>query len=216
MQAMPGTADYGYSTRPLLSGTVLSVNDHRVVVETDQGRKVAMVMDSRTMVPRDIAPGSVLRAEFKEMQDGRYYAERISLVDSHAPYREQAYAYTRDSDVSSAGILGDCESVQPSPGNAATSVSSYERGRSGDRGTDHAAAMDRSASDRDRSGSAEKDRVASGQNSSSEKDRIAANDVSGRAGTLPQTASRRPLFLLFGLLGLGSAGAITYLRLRTA
>ena len=203
MQAMPGTADYNFSTRPLLSGTVLSVNDHRVVLETDQGRKVAMVMDSRTMVPRDIAPGSILRAEFKEMQDGRYYAERIHLVGTDANYREQAYAYTRDSDVSSAGIIGDCESVEQTPGNATTSVVSYEHGQSGDHGSEHAGSMDRSNRDRDHHGA-------------SDEDRVAMNDENGREGMLPETASRRPLFLLLGLLGLGTAGAITYLRLRTA
>ena len=115
MNAMPGTADYYFSTRPLISGTVVALNDHRLVVETDQGRKVALVMDSRTLVPREVAPGSMLRAEFQEMNDGRYYAERISLIGSGVANREQAYANTVDNDVATAGIIGDCESVSRTP-----------------------------------------------------------------------------------------------------
>jgi hypothetical protein len=46
-----GTVDYQFSTRPMTSGRVVSVNDHWLVVETDQGQKVGLVMDSHTMVP---------------------------------------------------------------------------------------------------------------------------------------------------------------------
>ena len=208
MRAMPGTADHLDSTTPLISGTVMSVNDHRVVVETDQGQKVALVMDSRTLVPRDIAPGSMMRAEFREMQDGRYYAQRIRLVGKNSEYREQAYAYTRDSDVSSAGIIGDCESVVPTPGNSATSVAGDPHGD--DRVSDRDATRDRDMST-DQGMSADHDKK-----KGSDEDRISANDEHGRDGTLPDTASRRPLFLILGLLGLASAGAITYLRMRTA
>lgn len=199
MRAMPGTADHNYSTRPLVSGTVLSVNDHRVVVETDQGRKVAVVMDSRTLVPREIAPGSHLRAEFKQMQDGRYYAQRIHLIPSGTEYREQAYANTMDNDVASAGVVGDCESVVPTPGNAATaaSVAAYQPVGSTDK------TADQNAADRDGS-------------SNPEEDQVAANEGANGDGSLPETASQRPLFLLLGLLALGAAGAFTYVRLRSA
>lgn len=122
MKAVPITLDHYFSTRPMLSGRVVSVNDHRLVVQTDQGRMVAMVMDSRTMVPREIALGTGMRSEFTELKDGRYYAKRVSLTGTGIADREQALANTRDTDLAVAGNIGDCASVSPSPANAVTSA----------------------------------------------------------------------------------------------
>jgi hypothetical protein len=206
MRAMPGTQDHHYSSRPLISGRVMSVTDHRVVVETDQGRNVALVMDSRTMVPREISPGSLLRAEFREMDDGRYYAQRIHLIGSEAEYREQAYANTVDNDFATAGTIGDCESIVPTPGTSATSASVASHApTSGTGTTDHGATSDHM------------DHGATTQTTTdAEQDRVAANEAYDRDGTLPETASQRPLYLLLGLLALGSAGVVTFLRLRKA
>ena len=226
-QGMPGTVQHLYSTQPLISGTVLSVNDHRVLVKTDQGRKVAMVMDSRTMVPRELAPGSRMRAEFIQMQDGRYYAQRIHLISPGADHRVQAYANTMDNDVESAGIIGDCESVVPTPENSATAAA-YQPNRHGNSSASHAGSSNPNGTG-DRYGT-------SGQNGSSNQngtsdpnrttdrngtraqgdDRVAGYDETGRATTLPQTASQRPLYLLLGLLALGTAGVSTFVRSRTS
>jgi hypothetical protein len=108
MTAIPATADYQFSTRAMISGRVVSVNDHRLVVVTDQGQPVGLIMDSHTMVPREITPGSVLRAEFMQLKDGRYYAKRISQVSSSVADREQAYAQTRDSDLLIAQNVPEC------------------------------------------------------------------------------------------------------------
>jgi LPXTG-motif cell wall-anchored protein len=94
--------------------------------------------------------------------------------------------------------------VVPTPGNAATSVASYSHGAGSDHSSDRVASAKSNGSS-DRAG-----------NGTADEDRVAANDESSRDGTLPQTGSPRPLFLLLGFLGLGAAGAITYLRLRTA
>jgi len=112
MTATPSTAAYRFSTEPMVSGNVIAVNDHRLVVETDQGQRVALVMDSNTMVPGDIAPGSTMRAEFREMKDGRYYATRVSRIGRRVPAREQTYAHTRDSDWAIAQNSSDCGSVR--------------------------------------------------------------------------------------------------------
>jgi LPXTG-motif cell wall-anchored protein len=108
ISATPASADYVFSTRPMLTGRVLSVNDHQLVVVTDQGQTVGLVMDSRTMVPTEVAPGSIMRAEFKPMDDGRYYAKRIAYVGPGVPDREQAYAHTRDGDAALAENNLDC------------------------------------------------------------------------------------------------------------
>lgn len=108
VSATPTSADYVFSTRPMVTGRVLSVNDHQLVVVTDQGQTVGLVMDSRTMVPSEVAPGSIMRAEFKPMDDGRYFAKRIAYVGPGIPEREQAYAHTRDSDAVLAMNTMDC------------------------------------------------------------------------------------------------------------
>jgi len=108
MTATPTTADYQFSTRPMISGRVVSVNDHRLVVETDQGRLLGLVMDSRTLLPGTVAPGSVVRVDFTDMKDGRHYATRISQIGSGVEGREQAYAHTHDSDFAVAQNTADC------------------------------------------------------------------------------------------------------------
>jgi hypothetical protein len=226
--AMPGTVEHLYSTRPFISGTVLSVNDHRVLVKTDQGRKVAMVMDSRTMVPRELAPGSRMRAEFTQMQDGRYYAQRIHLISPGTEHRVQAYANTMDNDVESAGIIGDCESVAPTPGNSATAVvAAYQPDRHGNRSESRVASSEQNGtvdpngtSDQygssSQNGTSDQNR-ATGRNGTSAQgdDRTSGYDETGGVTTLPQTASQRPLYLLLGLLALGAAGVSTFARSRT-
>ena len=108
MTATPTTADYVFSTRPMMSGRVVSVNDHQLIVDTDQGQRVGLVMDSRTMVPSEVAPGSVVRAEFRPMNDGRFFATRIAQTSSGIADREQAYTHTRDSDLALAQNTTDC------------------------------------------------------------------------------------------------------------
>jgi len=108
MSATPATADYQFSTHPMISGQVVSVNDHQLVVETYQGQQVGMVMDSRTVVPGKVAPGKLVRAEFAPMKDGRYYAKRVYEVSSSVASREQAFAHTQDSYAVSAQNTTDC------------------------------------------------------------------------------------------------------------
>ena len=122
MIATPTTADYQFSTRSMISGSVVSVNDHRLVVDTDQGQRVGLVMDSNTMVPGEVAPGSILRAEFTPMKDGRYYAKRISRIGSGVAAREQAYAHTGDSEFVIAQNPSDCGFVSAGTGNTMMSA----------------------------------------------------------------------------------------------
>lgn len=122
MMATPTTADYHSSTRPMVSGRVVSVNDHRLVVKTEQGQMVGLVMDSHTMVPGEVAPDAFVRAEFTQMKDGRYYANRIRTVLQGVAGREQAYAQTHDSDLMMAQSLSDCGYTSAGSGNTVTSA----------------------------------------------------------------------------------------------
>lgn len=182
MTATPNTADYNFSDRPMISGRVVSVNDHRLIIATNQGKAVGMVMDSRTMVPREVAPGTFLRVEFKQMTDGRYYAKRVNLLGGSEPNREQTYSQTLDSDLLIAQNLADCGFTSATGTNASVAnTEALERREIAS--TPYAAVVQ------------------------SEPVR-----VEERADTLPQTASDQTLILLLGLSSLGAAGFITVVR----
>jgi LPXTG-motif cell wall-anchored protein len=120
MKATPTTNDYVHSTRPMVSGRVVTVNDHRLVLRTEQGQRVGMVMDSQTMLSRAVEPGTFVRTEFARLKDGRYYAKIVDLVGSRVAEREQAYAHTIDSDNLLAQDVEDCGPVFPRSDGAMT------------------------------------------------------------------------------------------------
>lgn len=111
MTATPITADHGYSSRPMMSGRVLSANDHQLQVATEQGQRVGLVLDSRTLLPAEVGPGVAVRAEFTPMQDGRFYANRVHVVRETTLEREQAYAHTLDGVNALAQNTTDCNTV---------------------------------------------------------------------------------------------------------
>src|SRR2546428_11524998 len=95
LAAIPSTTDYLLATQPMISGRVVSVNDHAMVVDTDQGQQVTLAVDSRTMVPTDLGPGMVMRVEFKVIENGHFYAKRVIPIRSGvSTSRELAYART--------------------------------------------------------------------------------------------------------------------------
>jgi hypothetical protein len=98
--AIPNTSDYLHKTTPMISGTVLSVDDRQIVVDTDQGQRVTLLMDSRTMIPVDLAPGMVMRAEFRLMENGQYYANKITPIRGATPSRRADAVGQLDRDAS--------------------------------------------------------------------------------------------------------------------
>jgi hypothetical protein len=185
MTPVPGSADDWFSSRPMISGRVMAINDHRLVVETEQGKQVGLVMDSRTMVPGEVAPGSMMRAEFTQMKDGRYYANRIAVIEPGTVAREQAYAHTRDSDVEIARTSADCGFTTMASGNNATSTLEP------------------------RQQPAEARNAATGPVATQAP--VAAR-AAEEPKVLPPTGSDQPLLLLAGLLALGGAGVIAAVR----
>lgn len=184
MTATHSTQEFQDSNRPLLSGTVISVNDHRMLVETDQGQKVALTMDSNTMLPREVRPGSIVRAQFTPFTDGRYYAQRISRIGHRVLDREQAYAHTRDSEFANASTPPDCEPVSP-----ASTTTSYVAPPAQPVAPAPVYAQ----------------RIPDAP--------VAEAPAPAEAEeALPQTASNQPLILLFGLGALGLAGLVAVAR----
>ena len=201
VNAMPSTVDYLFSTRPMFSGQVVSVNDHRLVVDTDQGQRVSLVMDSRTMVPSEVAPGTSFRAEFKQMRDGRYYATRIWPVENGAGGREQAYAHTRDSELALAQSTPCGCSDEPSGVAAPSAAMERHENSSGRDGAVAQAEPQR-----------ESQRTESAAQSAPQSAAHAAPQKAGGASELPHTASSQPLLLLLGTIAVGGAGAVAAAR----
>jgi LPXTG-motif cell wall-anchored protein len=113
----------------MVSGRVTAVNDHQLIVDTEQGHMVGLLMDSRTMIPGDVAPGTIVRAEFRMMQDGRPYATRVQSISTSAADREQAYAHTSDEGVAYAQNVLDCGSMDnASRGTTASNMNRRSRG----------------------------------------------------------------------------------------
>ena len=95
LAAIPSTTAYNLATQPMISGKVATVSDRVLTVNTDQGGHATLAMDSKTMVPTDLAPGMAMRVEFKAMPDGHLYARRIIPIRGGMNMdRELAYART--------------------------------------------------------------------------------------------------------------------------
>ena len=112
LAAIPSTSTYLYSTQPMLSGMVMWVNEHQLAVETEQGEDVILALDSRTMVPVDLAPGMVMRVQFDVREDGNKYAKRIIPIrDGMSESRELAYSRERARDASEAQYVSTSDGV---------------------------------------------------------------------------------------------------------
>lgn len=135
LAAIPNTSDYLHRTTPMISGTVVSVDDQQIVVDTDQGKQVTMVMDSHTMLPVDLAPGMYMRAEFRVMENGQYYVNRITPVregrnsrhaDAYWNGRGQDLDLTRAHATQQDPVPGSSEPMvtagQPAPAEAAVAA----------------------------------------------------------------------------------------------
>lgn len=105
LAAIPATTDHRNATQPMITGTAMLVNEHQLLVNTEQGEEVLLTLDTRTMVPADIAAGMVMRVEFKFLDDGTRYAQRvIPIRGGQKVTRELAYSNERQpTDVQLAG-----------------------------------------------------------------------------------------------------------------
>ena len=93
---IPSTNDHRNATTPMITGTAMLVNEHQLLVETEQGEEVLLSLDSRTMVPADLAQGMMMRVEFKYLEDGSRLAERVVPIrEGQRTTRELAYSNER-------------------------------------------------------------------------------------------------------------------------
>ncbi len=108
MNAPRATFAWESSIRPMIAGRVVSANDHLLIVDTEQGQRVGVVMDSHTLVPGEVGPGVAIRAQYRHMDDGRYLAQRVYAIPESAAEREQAYAWSRDRNLALDPATVDC------------------------------------------------------------------------------------------------------------
>lgn len=108
MNAPRATFAWESSIRPMIAGRVVSANDHLLIVDTEQGQRVGVTMDSHTLVPAEVGPGVAIRAQYRHLDDGRYLAQRVYAVPESAAEREQAYAWSRDRVVTLDPTTIDC------------------------------------------------------------------------------------------------------------
>jgi len=96
LAAIPTTTDHRNATMPMITGTAMLVNEHQLLINTEQGEEVLLSLDSRTMVPADLATGMMMRVEFKYLEDGSRLAERvIPIRGGQKTTRELAYSNER-------------------------------------------------------------------------------------------------------------------------
>jgi len=96
LAAIPTTTDHRNATMPMITGTAMLVNEHQILINTEQGEEVLLSLDSRTMVPADLATGMMMRVEFKYLEDGSRLAERvIPIRGGQKTTRELAYSNER-------------------------------------------------------------------------------------------------------------------------
>ena len=180
--AIPNTTDFLNRTSPMISGTVFSVDDRQIVVDTDQEQRVTLVMDSRTMLPVDLAPGMVMRAQFRVMENGQYYVNRITPIRDIPKSGSRATSSVEPA-VPQASP-GDQPSTNPSnvaKASDATTAMTSRVGTSAPAATTHYA-------------------VTSAQTKDPAPDE------------LPPTAGSQSLLLLLGLLAVTAAGALVVKR----
>jgi LPXTG-motif cell wall-anchored protein len=96
LAATPTTTDNRNATTPMITGTASLVNEHQLLIQTEQGEEVLLSLDTRTMVPADLAPGMMMRVQFKYLEDGSRLAERvIPIRNGEKTTRELAYSNER-------------------------------------------------------------------------------------------------------------------------
>ncbi len=120
---IPNTTDYVLATQPMIAGTIVSVSDHAVVVDTHEGEQITLRLDSRTLVPADLSPGMVARIDFKLMDNGDYYAQRIN------PVREEISEVTAETQHAYMGTeagVAYAENTSTYGGQAATETHAHE------------------------------------------------------------------------------------------
>jgi LPXTG-motif cell wall-anchored protein len=115
--ATPSTTDDLYATRPALTGTVSSISDRLVIVDTEQGESYSVAVDGRTVMPAGLATGMPVRIEFGRTENGVAHAQRVVPMRSGmTPSRELAYTHIGDDAATAARYASTASGDDPRDG----------------------------------------------------------------------------------------------------
>src|SRR5689334_15519992 len=92
----PATTEFIQKTQPAISGTLVSLDDRQMVIDTERGERVTLLIDSRTMLPADHALGTQMRVEFKVLENGSFYAQRLIPFENMSESERQQLGYEED------------------------------------------------------------------------------------------------------------------------
>ncbi len=198
--AIPSTTEYIIETRPMILGTVASVNDHELVVNSDQGSPIAMRMDTRTMLPSDLAVGNMVRTEFRVMENGDYYAQRVVPLRTEEE-REMAYRHMGTSEPMAVNSSGEVEETSH------TTTEHWDNVTSDSQPVTTTTGMDAEETNGTQNGVTTTENEKTEENA--ENRLTSTNDNNDQ---LPQTAGELPLFALLGVVALAGAAALGYRR----
>ncbi len=209
---------YAANNEPLLTGTVISADEHSLVLKTDDGEQMTLLVDSRTLLPTELTPGTWVKVEFHLMENGSYRALRVtpewgrearaeqnamSMSHSGGAHPVMALATPTTARSEASGSQGYASGTSPSGGSASGGGSEASGG---------ASTQGSASGTWQGSGTAGKDSATGGTSSSGAS---SATPASG-SRTLPKTASPEPLYAAAGLLALMAGAGLALLRRRLA
>jgi len=180
---------------PVIQGRVVSVSDVGMVVDTHEGQRVQMMMDSRTMLPIDLDDNMEIRAEFKVLENGSFYAKRVIPIRSDQDAaRHVAYAKTNSEALYASNDDDEDDDVD------AQAVAYADNDRDDQKNTL------RSDENAEHSTTTDADK----DDDNDHMNTTEAEHPSDEA--LPETASSQPIVALFGAIALIGAGLIAWSR----
>jgi LPXTG-motif cell wall-anchored protein len=188
---------------PLIMGTIVSVDEQNVVVDTHDGSTVSFMIDSRTMMPSNMAAGLPVKVQFKVLDSGSYMAQRFTPVIGEEG-RELAARHWD---------LYSTDRYATDMDREDTGTSTYDRDRDASSGAD----VDRDASRTDRtenSGELAQVTTDNDANNNGIDDSQESNVNSDDADRLPQTASTGSWIAVLGVISLAAAGGLSFARRR--
>lgn len=207
---------------PLIIGTIVTLDERQVVLDTHDGNTVSFMVDSRTMMPTHIAPGQPMKVQFKVLESGAYMAQRFTPIYGEEG-RELAARHGEIYSDRGRYAYGTYDSDRERYGDDRYRDDAYrDRDRDsdaygGDVNRDDRYASDRSGTNGDHvEDGGELAQVTDDTDANRTGDDAWRNDDANRddMNQLPQTASTGSWLAVLGVVSLAAAGGLSLTRRR--
>lgn len=183
--------------QPVILGEVTAVTAHTVTVTTGTSEQMAFEFDSRSMKPTDLAVGDQVRVEFRLLDSGLHFAQRVTtLTPGSIDWN------TLQEERKAPSSMNEDEDRDSDDANRAGSMSNNDTESPSDRAEDRQEA------------------TASGTSPSTPEPTSTTTTTTttdrDERETLPATASEIPWLFVVGILVLGAATGMWLTRRRSA